>query len=164
MNTGWSIALLLLAALVLALVVLALTWSRPGRASRGRNRRALAGEVEAEALLEERGFAILERQAPGSWWIWVDGEPEAVGVRADYLVARGGLSYVAEVKTGQRAPDPLFAATRRQLLEYSLAFDVDGILLVDAEQRTIRTVAFPVSREEGVTDPHHDFSRLEGFG
>ena len=35
------------------------------------------------------------------------------------LVERRGRRFVAEVKTGERAPDPLARPTRRQLLEYA---------------------------------------------
>jgi hypothetical protein len=41
------------------------------------------------------------------------------------------------------APQPRHGATRRQLLEYRLAFDVDGILLVEPEHALIREVRFP---------------------
>jgi hypothetical protein len=54
--------------------------------------------------------------------------------------------YIAEVKTGRAAVRLDTAATRRQLLEYRVAFDVDGVLLVDAEAGEIRLVEFPLSR------------------
>ena len=47
---------------------------------------------------------------------------------------------MAEVKTGTYAPRLETAATRRQLLEYGVAFDVDGVLLVDADVGEIRLV------------------------
>ena len=34
-------------------------------------------------------------------------------------------------------------ATRRQLMEYERVFDTNGILLVDADAKTIRRVSFP---------------------
>jgi hypothetical protein len=49
---------------------------------------------------------------------------------------------VAEVKTGQDAPEIAAPATRRQLLEYRCAFGVDGVLLVDAEARKVHAVDF----------------------
>jgi hypothetical protein len=60
------------------------------------------------------------------------------------VVAGGGLRYVAEVKTGAFAPRLETAATRRQLLEYRIAFDVDGVLLVDADAERVRLVEFPL--------------------
>lgn len=149
--SGASPTALLLAALVallLALVcALALGWWRASRrwsrASRSRNRRAQAGEAEARALLEDEGYAVLDTQLAARWTIAVDGEPVEVGVRADLLVERDGLRYVAEVKTGGQAPDPRYPPTRRQLLEYLLVFEPDGLLLVDPEQGTITEVGFP---------------------
>jgi hypothetical protein len=49
---------------------------------------------------------------------------------------------VAEVKTGRWAPRLETAATRRQLLEYRFAFDVDGVLLVDADADRVSSIEF----------------------
>lgn len=116
---------------------------RGRRATLRRNSQALIGESEAERLLEEEGFTILQRQVRGSWEILVDDEPVTVNLRADLLVERDDEIFIAEVKTGRLAPDPNFPATRRQLLEYQLAFDVDGVILVAPEQQSIVFVEFP---------------------
>jgi hypothetical protein len=100
-------------------------------------------------LLEEAGFAIVERQARVVWAPLVDGEPHLVELRADYLVEDGGMLLVAEVKTGDEAISVHTAATRRQLLEYHVAFAVDGIVLVCPEQGTIQRVVFPGARLNG---------------
>ena len=81
------------------------------------------------------------------WTLWVDGEPVDVRSRADGVVERDGLRFVAEVKTGQMAPNPRNPATRRQLLEYLHVFDVDGVLLVDMVQERILEVRFTESAE-----------------
>jgi hypothetical protein len=65
------------------------------------------------------------------------------GLRADYLVAREGRRYVA-VKTGRLAPRLSHAPTRRQLLEYGAAFDVQGVLLVDADAESVTHVEWDV--------------------
>lgn len=98
-------------------------------------------------MLEAEGFTILQRQVRGSWEIYVDGEPVIVNLRADLMVSRDDEIFIAEVKTGRLAPDPNFPATRRQLLEYQLAFDVDGVILVAPEQQTIVYVDFPCVHE-----------------
>jgi hypothetical protein len=49
---------------------------------------------------------------------------------------------VAEVKSGKLAPRIETAATRRQLLEYRVAFDVDGVLLVDEEAGRVSEIVF----------------------
>ena len=109
-------------------------------ATHARSLRALDGEQGAFALLERAGYEVVERQVPGSWTVRADGEPVTFGLRADYLVARGGRRYIAEVKTGRLAPRLSHGPTRRQLLEYSAAFDVQGVILVDADARTITHV------------------------
>ena len=108
-----------------------------------RARRASAGELAAEELLEAEGYTVLDRQVRCVWWMEVDGEEEEVELRADLLVERDGERFIAEVKTGVQAPDPTFPPTRRQLLEYRLAFDPHRVLLVDIEGSEIMEVTFP---------------------
>jgi hypothetical protein len=135
---------------VVALVALVQTlrlafrpWARRRRLASARERGAL-GEVRAEAILRRLGFTIVGRQVAVTYGLGVDGERVPVDLRADYLVAGGGRRYVAEVKTGVFAPRLETAATRRQLLEYRIAFDVDGVLLVDADAERVRSVEFPL--------------------
>ncbi len=141
--------------LVVALCVLAFalalatwrSWSRwrASRRARRRAARAQRGEHNAEALLESLGYEIEDRQASLVWTIACDGVDHEVLLRADLLVERDGLRYVAEVKTGQVAPRLTNAATRRQLLEYRVAYDVDGVLLVDVESGSVAEVEFPLA-------------------
>ena len=115
-------------------------------ASSRRRARAREGEIEAEEFLERRGYRILERQVRRRAHYLVDGAPRGAEVIADLLVARRGRRFIAEVKTGTKAPDPMHRATRRQLLEYAHAFDVDGLLLVDADQRRVSSFEVPQAR------------------
>lgn len=115
-----------------------------------RLRIARAGEMAGERLLVEAGYAVLGRQVETEWTVRVDGDSHPVTLRADLLVARRGARYVAEVKTGEHAPRIESSATRRQLLEYRLAFDVDGVLLIDPGAERIREVVFPL---EGAPPP-----------
>jgi hypothetical protein len=105
---------------------------------------ARRGEKEARALLESYGYDVVGAQVATSYVIEVDRQPVTVSVAADYVVRRGGRLFVAEVKTGEQAPKIETRATRRQLLEYHVAFDAAGVLLVDMEARTIREVVFPL--------------------
>ncbi len=144
-----QIGLVLGALLALAFVVLVLvirSWLRAARA-RSRMTRAQAGERGAVALFEAYGLRVVGTQVAIEYPIEVDGETVMVPLRADYVVRdpKTRARYVAEVKTGALAPRIDTAATRRQLLEYEIAFDVDGVLLVDAEARAIHSVAFPTS-------------------
>ncbi len=118
-------------------------WLASVRARR-RARRARAGEVAAEALLRSQGYDIVARQPERRWQIEVDGRPRDVDLRADLLVARRGRTYVAEVKNGEVAPRLDTAATRRQMLEYRLAYETHGVLLVDMNAGAVHEVVFPV--------------------
>lgn len=137
---------LLVLALLVSVVVLFALWrwerGRPRRRSLARLAVAAAGEVGAEEVLRARGFAVVERQAWAEWTLRVDGEPIVVGCRADLVVERRGERWIAEVKTGALAPDPLRPATRRQLLEYAVAFGVDGVLLVDMAAAAVKEIRF----------------------
>jgi len=141
LRLSWPI----LAFLVVASIVVGIAFARwwRGVQSRGRNRVAARGERTAETILERAGFRIVARQAMATWSMAIDGVEVEVDVRADLLVRRRGRTYVAEVKTGELAPDPRHPPTRRQLLEYSLAFGADEVLLVDVPAETIKAIAFP---------------------
>ena len=139
--------------LVLFVAVFALLWLRArsavGRANARRGVRARRAEHEAEDLLAREGYEVLDRQVTREWPVDVDGERHLARVRADLLVSRDGYDYIAEVKTGADATRPTFPSTRRQMLEYLLAFDVDGVLLVDMDRRVVRSVEFPRLDIEG---------------
>jgi hypothetical protein len=113
-------------------------WVRQRRFSR-----AVAAEDAAPKLLRKQGFEVLGAQVEGGYLLLVDGREIPVLLRADYVVTRHHQSYVAEVKSGRFAPKLNNANTRRQLLEYRMAFDVDGVLLVDGETEQIHEVVFP---------------------
>src|SRR5262252_130032 len=113
------------AAFGLAILAFALylAWQRHARRRRSRARLARAGEGErrAPALLERLGFEVEGAQVAAEYTLKVDDRPVAIAVRADYVVRRRGAVMVAEVKTGALAPRVQTPATRRQLLEYSIA-------------------------------------------
>jgi hypothetical protein len=137
-----------LAALVLAALLGAALASRLARWRDRSARRAIArvgarAERDAERLLQRAGYRILDRQVTGRWTLRVDGDPVDVTCRADLLVERRGRRLVAEVKSAGPAVAPTAPATRRQLLEYTMAFDVDGVVLVDMQARAVVRVEFP---------------------
>jgi hypothetical protein len=103
---------------------------------------ASRGEARAEALVAAHGFKVLGRQVTRTWNVAVSGRCVEVRLFADLVVQRRGRRYVAEVKTGAVAPRIDHAPTRRQLLEYRIAFDVDGVLLVDATASTVHEIEF----------------------
>jgi hypothetical protein len=133
----------LAAALLLAVILLRRARGRIRRGNLRRGARAARAEGDAELLLHRAGYRVVDRQLSGTWTLRVDGEDREVSVRADLIVRRRRRLYVAEVKTGRSAPRPDLPETRRQLLEYLLAFDVAGVLLVDMEAGSVHAVEFP---------------------
>lgn len=139
----WLVAGFALAVAALALFAWWRGRRRVGRANLRRLRAAQRAETAAERLLERLGFAVVERQVTRRWTLSVDGEETEVWCRADLVLARRGRLYVADVKSGERSPDPFCPATRRQLLEYLLAFGADAALVVDMELGRVYEVSFP---------------------
>lgn len=141
------VALLALAGLALVQTA-RLWWVRAGDRRRRvfRAKRAQAGERDAARLLKRLGYRVLERQVQAEVVYTLDGAPEAFALRGDLLVRRGGERFLVEVKTGEREPSLRSSATRRQLLEYAHAFDVDGLLLVDATTGAVHEVRTPATR------------------
>jgi len=105
------------------------------------------GEARAERLLAAAGWKVLEREVAARGVVRVDGEDLEYVVRADALVRRGRRTCVAEFKGGAGSSRITSRATRRQLLEYAVLFDADGILLVDADAGRIHEVSFPLLEE-----------------
>ena len=125
---------------------------RERKKSRDAAKRGLQGEREAEKLLRKLGYSIVSRQPPASYAMMVDGEPQSVQLQADFVVTREGKRFVAEVKTGKAAKIEQ-AETRRQLLEYQLAFGIDAMLLIDADAKQVRTLRFPLPKKKAATAP-----------
>lgn len=137
-------AIALGAAIAMA-VVLVVRWIAARLRSWGARRsgrRAVRGEVRGAELLARAGYAVVGRQVAHEVTVEVDGERYAARLRCDYLVERDGRSWVAEIKTGAEAPSLTNPATRRQLLEYQVAYRVAGVVLVDATAGTVHAVRF----------------------
>jgi Holliday junction resolvase len=110
--------------------------------SLARVRRGHQGEREARQVLERAGWKVLRSHPPGALVLEVGGGPREQPVTADYLCRKGGRVLPAEVKTGDAA-DPCSRDTRRQLLEYAVAYQSGSTLFVDADQGEVVEVAFP---------------------
>lgn len=113
---------------------------------------ASRGELEAERLLEESGYTLDEKQTSSKLSMWINGEQFSYLVRPDAFASKENKRYLVEVKTGKQATNPKNTSTRRQLLEYFHGFDVDGVLLVDADLKKIHQVHFD-ARQVQVTEP-----------
>ena len=116
--------------------------NRISRSNKARQIRARVGEDEADHLLRSNGFRVLDHQIPVTFTLFVDDEPRPAHNRCDRMVERDGLIYAADVKTGPLATNPGHPPTRRQLLEYLLVHDVDGVLLIDMDARKIHEIRF----------------------
>ena len=128
-----------------ASILLAALFGHLARRFSLRRRFARGAEAEREALhlARQSGFRVLATQVAGTATIVVDGQPLESPIRADMLLSRWGRRYIGEVKSGRQAPDPTDRNTRRQLLEYSQAFEADGLLLFDMQAHRIRRIDFP---------------------
>lgn len=102
---------------------------------------AKRSEEKAANLLEQQGFHIVCRQPKASSLAYVNGMARTTTIRADFIARKGWRRYVVEVKSGRTA-SRLNARTRRQLLEYQLAFQPDSILLVDMSKNNYREISF----------------------
>lgn len=139
---GWVVALFILCLWLIGALRRRLKRWAFRRKLRRRQRRAQRGELDAQELLAAEGYQIVDSQVHLRWSVYVDDEPIEIRLIADHLVEREGMRFVAEVKTGDAAPSIRTAATRRQLLEYLVAFGCDGVLLVDMEEAVIREIYF----------------------
>ncbi len=114
--------------------------------------RAKRGEDVGEDLLVAEGYEIVLRQATLTACWQVDDVREEYTLRADWLVERDGLRWVADAKTGDWARSVSTRATRRQMLEYIVQYDVEGALLVDAEAGQIHQLRFEGLRQGASAD------------
>jgi hypothetical protein len=142
---GWlgiACCVLVLLAIGLWLGVLATRWLRSYRASHSA-RDALRREDNGVLLLERAGYTIIGRQVRKTWPVAIDGQVSSITLRVDYLVERHNRLYVADAKSGNLAASLRHGPTRRQLLEYQLAYGADGALLVDTFGLRVLCVSFP---------------------
>ncbi|MCB9666784.1 MAG: hypothetical protein H6715_01530 [Myxococcales bacterium] len=138
----WVVIAMASGALLYGMLASWLGASRRRWKARRRSRVAIEGEQAAIALLEAYGYSIVATQCSKTWHIEVDGAQRAIALRADAIVERHGRQFVAEIKTGEMATQLETAATRRQLLEYLVAYQADGALLVNVPRKTVHEVVF----------------------
>jgi len=98
-------------------------------------------EKHAKKHLKALGFSILEHQPTTEVGWWIDGVWTQTTITGDYLVKRNGEVGLVEVKTGRTA-SATHRDTRRQLLEYHHAFDVDAVFLFDVERGRLQRIEF----------------------
>lgn len=115
-----------------------INWQRKKKFKKG-----LLGEIKAGEFLKKKGYEILYYQKEIKYCYETEDEIIEVRLRPDYIVQKRGKKYIAEVKTGEFAPDiKKNKLTRRQVLEYNFATDNYGILLVDIDKEKILEIKF----------------------
>jgi len=114
---------------------------------RRRMKKGALAEKQAIRFLQKRGYRILDAQLQKTFTVEVNGEKQKMVVQADYLVRKKGKIYVVEVKSGKQG-DVALTHVRRQLLEYSMVYQPDGLILLDMAHHHLQEIRFhyPVSR------------------
>lgn len=114
---------------------------------KNRLKRAKKSEIKAVDLLKRHGFEIIDIQKTENYELVVDNKVYTATVKADMIARRNNKIYVIEVKSGKKAPSLKNIATRRQLLEYYLVYQPDGLILVDMEKKKIRNIDFSITKK-----------------
>ena len=109
--------------------------------SRTSSIRGQTQEKRAKKHLQELGFSILKHQPTTEVGWWIDDVWTQTTITGDYLVKRNGEVGLVEVKTGRTA-SATHRDTRRQLLEYHHAFDVDAVFLFDVDRGRLQRIEF----------------------
>jgi Holliday junction resolvase-like predicted endonuclease len=99
-------------------------------------------EKTAEKWLKRNGFQITEKQQSRPLIIQTGKIRHRYLIRTDFLVRKGGRKYIVEVKSGQKNSHITNRDTRRQLLEYFLAYQSYGIILFDMEHKKFSEIKF----------------------
>jgi CRISPR/Cas system-associated exonuclease Cas4 (RecB family) len=127
--------------LCLVLFVKINNWLRTKRL-RKRFSKSRQAEKEAEKILRKNGYAIIDAQKSKPLLITIGDKIHRYLVRIDYLVRKRGKVFVVEVKSGEKIPYITNRETRRQMLEYYLAYQPCGILLLNMKNKNISEVKF----------------------
>ena len=72
----------------------------------------------------------------------VDKTVQKAKLITDYIVEKGGKTYIVEVKSGKSAITLSDRNTRRQMLEYDFVIPNDGVILLDMENKKLQLVEF----------------------
>ncbi|MDD4049372.1 MAG: hypothetical protein PHI90_11300 [Clostridia bacterium] len=99
-------------------------------------------------FLEDEGYSISSIQETKTIITWVDGKEYQNKVKASILVKKRGHTYLAIVKTGNTDTKLAIVDIRSQLMEYYLAFQPYGFLLVDVRKKQIEKIFLSVISEK----------------
>ena len=116
-------------------------WLRAKRLKK-RFSKSRQAEKEAEKILRKNGYTIIDAQKSKPLLMTIGNRIHRYLVRIDYLVRKRGKVFVVEVKSGEKIPYITNRETRRQMLEYYLAYQPCGILLLNMKNKNISEVKF----------------------
>ncbi len=103
-----------------------------------------SAEEKAAKYLQKHGYHIIDRQVRSDSSFFIDGKERSFKTWADFIAEKSGRKYLVEVKTGDDA-NPVHANTRRQLFEYSTLYDVNSLILFDADRECHYFISFDKS-------------------
>ncbi len=115
---------------------------------RKRFKRGLKLEQKAASFLVSKGFTIIDEQVEYQHTYLINGEEHSSKINIDYLVEKNAKVFVVEVKSGKSAISIKNRSTRRQILEYAVTIDCDGIYLLDMENKELQLIEFQFSNTE----------------
>ena len=118
-----------------------INWLKAKRLKR-RFSKSRQAEKEAEKLLKKKGYTIIDFQKSKPLLITFGDKIHRYLIRIDYLVSKRGKIYVVEVKSGEKTSYITNRETRRQMLEYYLAYQPSGIILLNMKNKSISEVKF----------------------
>ena len=100
--------------------------------------------------MSKKGYKVIDEQFIAVHKYKVDGDDKEVKLIVDYVVSKGGKTYLVEVKSGKSAIYIENKNTRRQILEYDYAIDNDGIFLLDMENEEMHLIEFSPKENQSV--------------
>jgi len=136
---GDTLVLYLLIGLFLYLIVRNLSFF-VGKRESDAEREVIRGEVPN--LLREHGYEVVRAKEKIPLWIEADGNPLESRLYIDY-VARCDEEWYIVIVARERKPLRMSGAGLRDFfLSYYLLYEPDGILYVDREKKSIKTITF----------------------
>ena len=139
---------IVIALLLFAIVKYKLADYKKKRNQKKRFARGNQLELEARYFLENKGYNVVSEQEVHYHRFKVDGETQEAKLILDYIVKKGGKTYIVEVKSGKSAIYINNKSTRRQILEYDFVIENDGIFLLDMENKKMKLVNFHTKAEK----------------
>ncbi|PYI55043.1 hypothetical protein [Paenibacillus flagellatus] len=105
---------------------------------------------DAVRLLNERGYEIVAGKTRLPVYVTLDGEETESRLFVDAYVMKGDELYIVKLARERQPLEMTASAIRDRLLVYSLLYpEAAGVLYVDPETRSIRTITFDIERETG---------------